>query len=197
MQLFSLGQAFPSPLAFCIDSGEFEKECQFRSVSLTHGSKVHRTSYALSLKGENSEVDLKGLWDLEGAKRAHTHVTIRHESPHARSMQLFKGLLKGSSQSSFEGKILVDPIAQKTQAYQLNHNLLLSDGCIANSKPNLEIFADDVKASHGATVSQLKPDQLFYLKSRGLGEQKAKELLVQGFCQEITDQIRVHYIKNF
>ncbi|MGH2638500.1 MAG: SufD family Fe-S cluster assembly protein, partial [Rhabdochlamydiaceae bacterium] len=101
----------------------------------------------------------------------------------------FKGVLKGQSQSSFEGKIYVHPEAQKTEAYQLNHNLLLSDAAVANAKPNLEIFADDVKASHGATMSEVDDEQLFYLQSRGLTKDSARTLLIQGFIQEFLNQI--------
>jgi Fe-S cluster assembly protein SufD len=111
-------------------------------------------------------------------------------------MQLFKGTLTDFSRSSFEGKILVRQAAQKTQAFQSNHNLLLSDRAHADSKPNLEIFADDVKASHGATVGQLDKEQLFYLKSRGFSESKAKELLVYGFCKEVVDAIPLESLQK-
>jgi Fe-S cluster assembly protein SufD len=104
-------------------------------------------------------------------------------------MQLFKGVLSDASQSSFEGKILVRPEAQKTEAYQLNKNLILNQGAVANSKPNLEIFADDVKASHGATVSQLDQEQLFYLSTRGIDINQARRLLISGFCREMIERI--------
>jgi len=106
-------------------------------------------------------------------------------------MQLFKGVLNDVSQSSFEGKILVRQAAQKTEAFQLNNNLILSGRATANSKPNLEIFADDVKASHGATMGQLDDAQLFYMKTRGFSEEEAKSLLVYAFCKEVLDLITV------
>ena len=109
--------------------------------------------------------------------------------PTANRCKSLKGILNDFSQSSFQGKIYVHPIAQKTQAYQINNNLILNEGAIANTKPNLEIFADDVKASHGATVGQLDAQQLFYLRTRGFSEELAKQFLVKGFCKALLDQI--------
>ena len=121
---------------------------------------------------------------------------VEHAAPHARSLQKFKGVLKDTAQSSFEGKIFVRPEAQKTEAYQLNHNLLLSEGAIAHAKPNLEIFADDVKASHGATFAQVDEEQLFYLKSRGISAEVASQLLIGGFMQEMIDQIPHDFVRK-
>ncbi len=166
-----------------------KKNARLNSLSVTFGGKAVRQSYRVQLKGENSEANLNGLWMLERNRTAHTHAIVEHEAPHTRSMQHFKGVLGGHSQSSFEGKILVRPEAQKTEAYQLNNNLILSPGAIANSKPNLEVFADDVKASHGATVSQLDDDQLFYLRARGIDTSLARRLLIGGFCREMIGKI--------
>jgi Fe-S cluster assembly protein SufD len=116
-------------------------------------------------------------------------MTVEHKAPNTCSLQHFKGVLHDCSQSSFEGKIKVDSEAQGTRAYQLNNNLLISRGAIANSKPNLEIFADDVKASHGATVSQLNEEELFYLYTRGLAPDQAKEILLNAYLQEILREI--------
>ena len=168
---------------------QLKKDARLHSLSITLGGKAVRQSYRVELQGENSEAHLNGLLSLNGGDTAHTHATVEHQAPHTRSMQKFKGILMGHSQSSFEGKIFVCPEAQKTEAYQVNHNLLLSQGAIANSKPNLEIFADDVKASHGATISQLDEEQLFYLKARGIKPTAAKRLLTQGFCREMINQI--------
>jgi Fe-S cluster assembly protein SufD len=104
---------------------------------------------------------------------------------------VFKKSLDGFSKASFEGKIYVHKIAQKTQAFQLNNNLILNDGAKCDSKPNLEIFADDVKASHGATFGSLDDEQLFYLRARGISGKEAKNLLIQGFCFEIIEKIKV------
>lgn len=166
-----------------------KKSARFHSLNFTCGSKTVRQSFRVSLKGENSEAHVNGLSMLKNNRTAHTHTVIEHEAPLTRSMQLFKGVLSDASQSSFEGKILVRPEAQKTEAYQLNKNLILDQGAVANSKPNLEIFADDVKATHGATISQLDPEQLFYFKTRGIETHEARRLLINGFCREMIERI--------
>lgn len=166
-----------------------KRNAQFNSLNFTFGGKVVRQSYRVCLKGENSQVNLNGLWMLKSNRTAHVHTSVEHEAPHTRSMQHFKGILNDHSQSSFEGKIKVAPQAQKTEAYQLNNNLILGQGAVANSKPNLEVFADDVKASHGATISQLSDEQLFYLTTRGIDPKTAKQLLISGFCREMIDKI--------
>ena len=126
---------------------------------------------------------------LSDKREAHTHIFMEHQAPFCRSYQLFKSVLNDFSRSSFEGKIMVSQAAQKTEAFQLNHNLFLNDHAHADSKPNLEIFADDVKASHGATVGQLDADQLFYMKTRGFSDEEAKNLLVYGFCEQVIEMI--------
>lgn len=165
-----------------------KRSSNFKTISITNGSATVRHDYRVTLAGENAEVSLNGLWKLSGKSEAHTHVLVDHQAPHCRSMQLYKGVLDDFSRSSFEGKILVRQAAQKTEAFQLNNNLLLSDRANADSKPNLEIFADDVKASHGATVGQLDEEQLFYLKARGFSDMAAKQMLVHSYCKEILDQ---------
>ena len=172
-------------------SASLKRNSTFKTVMATAGSTSVRHDYRISLTGENAEAKLNGIWMLSDNNESHTHVLMRHQAPYCRSMQFFKGAIDDVSRSSFEGKIFVEQIAQKTEAFQLNNNLILSDHAIANSKPNLEIFADDVKASHGATVGQLDAEQLFYLKTRGYSEQAAKNLLVYGFCKEVIDLIPI------
>ena len=162
-----------------------KRDSSFKSMSVTNGSMMVRNDYKATLTGENGEVLLNGVWMLDEKREAHTHILMEHQAPHCQSRQLFKGVLSDISRSSFEGKILVRRAAQKTEAYQLNHNLVLSDRASADSKPNLEIFADDGKATHGATVGQLDQEQLFYLKARGCDE--AESMLVYGFCKEVLD----------
>ncbi len=166
-----------------------KREAKLTSLSVLGRSSMTRQSFRLSLLGERASALLQGLSLLKGQEQSHVHVLMEHVAPHCQSMQKFKAALAENSQVSFEGKILVRKEAQKTEAYQLNNNLLLGEYAIANSKPNLEIFADDVKASHGATVSQLEEEPLFYLRSRGLSQSKAKTLLLSAFCREILDQI--------
>lgn len=173
-----------------------KKDSNIDCKNLSTGSKSVRQDYHFSLVGEGADAKISGLSWLEENHQSHVHVLIDHKAPHCTSHQFFKGVLSGISQSSFIGKILVRKEAQKTQAYQLNNNLLLTEGAIANSKPGLEILADDVKASHGATVSQLDDQQLFYLKTRGLSEDVAKTLLVLGFCRGILDQVSCDTLRN-
>lgn len=168
-----------------------KRNCTFKTVAVTRGSATVRNDYRITLTGENSEALLNGLWFLADKREAHTHVLIDHQAPNCHSLQLFKGVLDDFSHSSFEGKILVRQAAQKTNAFQLNNNLLLSDRTMAESKPNLEIFADDVKASHGATMGQLDGEALFYLKTRGFTAAQAKNILVYGYCKEVIDLIKV------
>ncbi len=168
-----------------------KRNSSLKVIAATDGSETVRHDYRVVLIGENAEVMLSGVWVLQGKREAHTHVLVDHQAPNCRSMQLFKGVLDDFSRSSFEGKILVRQAAQKTEAFQLNNNLLLSDRAHADSKPNLEIFADDVKASHGATVGPLDKDQIFYMKTRGFNESLAASLLVNGFCKEVIDSVSV------
>lgn len=163
-----------------------KRNSQFRAVQL---SNAGRHNWHIALQGEGANAEVSGLWCLDGNKQTHTNVVIEHQAPHTTSMQLFKGVLDDEAMSSFQGKIYVHKIAQKTQAYQRNNNLLLNSKATANSKPNLEIFADDVKASHGATVGQLDKEQLFYLTSRGVPPQDARLLLIGGFCEEVLSKV--------
>lgn len=172
-----------------------KRNSSFKCVHFTDGAATVRHDYRLTLTGENAEASLNGVWVLSQKKEAHSNVLVDHRAPHCRSTQLFKGVLSDLSRSSFEGKILVQKEAQKTDAFQLNNNLLLSDRANADSKPNLEIFADDVKASHGATIGQLDNDLLFYMKARGLKEKEAKNFLVESFCREVIDQIPIDSLK--
>jgi len=171
-------------------------QSSLKTVSVTNGSQGVRFDYRVQLSGENAESFLNGLWALSGKREAHVHVLMDHRAPQCQSLQFFKGVLADLSRSSFEGKIYVHREAQKTQAFQLNNNLLLSDRASADSKPNLEIFADDVKASHGATVGQLDSEQLFYLKARGIPEEEAKKLLVFGYCKEMIEKIPVQSLRD-
>lgn len=166
-----------------------KRDSRFTSHLITNGSETTRHDYAVQLKGENGVAHLNGLWMLKGANEAHVHVLMELAAPYCESLQHFKGALDEASRSSFEGKILVCKEAQKTNSFQMNNNLLLSPGAQANSKPNLEIFADDVKASHGSTVGQLDEEELFYLRTRGYTKNEAAGILTQGFLREIIEKI--------
>ena len=162
-----------------------KKNAQFYLWQLASCSHMTRHNLEVVLQEEGAHADLKGLSLLQEKNQAHVFVTMKHESPNATSSQHFKTVLFDKSKHSFEGKILVDSIAQQTQSYQLCNQLILGERAKAFCKPNLEIFADDVKASHGATLSKINPEDLFYLQARGIAKPKAKELLARGFCEEI------------
>lgn len=186
------------PQAWHLDAlrATLKKDSTLKTVSVTEGSATVRTDYRISLAGENAEALLNGVCMLADKREAHSHVFMDHQAPHCRSYQLFKAVLNDFSRSSFEGKIMVRQAAQKTEAFQLNNNLLLNDHAHADSKPNLEIFADDVKASHGATVGQLDPEQLFYMKTRGFADEEAKNLLIYGFCEQVIEMIQLPSLRE-
>ncbi|MBI3508695.1 MAG: SufD family Fe-S cluster assembly protein [Chlamydiia bacterium] len=164
-----------------------KKESRFESLAFMQGAKASRSSYRVQLAEEKSEALLQGLSRLDGERQNHVHVLVEHAAIETRSRQHFKGILFDKALSSFEGKILVKAIAQKTEAYQLNANLPLGEETQVYSKPNLEIFADDVKASHGATIAQIAEEDLFYLRSRGLSREEAHRFLIRGFCRDLID----------
>lgn len=185
----------PSTESWVFDAvrATLKRGSRFKSVALMPGSATTRHDYRVALAGEGAEAALYGLWDLDEKRHAHVHVLVDHREPRCQSFQHFKGLLDGASRSSFEGKILVRQKGQQTNAYQMNPNLILSPTAQAYSKPNLEIFADDVKASHGATTGKLDEEQLFYLKTRGVPLAEARRLLIQGFAREILQHLPPSY----
>lgn len=173
-----------------------KRNATLKTIAVTEGSATVRHDYRIVLAGENAEALLNGVCMLADKREAHTNIFMEHQAPNCRSYQLFKSVLNDFSRSSFEGKIMVRQAAQKTEAFQLNNNLVLSDHAHADSKPNLEIFADDVKASHGATVGQLNQDHLFYMRTRGFPEHEAKNLLIYGFCEQVIEMITVPSLKE-
>ena len=161
-----------------------KKNSVFKATQVQNSSKTRR-DWKIILLGENANCALNGIWLLKSSNEGHTNVVIEHTEPYCESLQYFKGVLDDSAHSSFQGKIIVQKKAQKTQAYQLNNNLLLSSKAQSFSKPGLEIFADDVKASHGSTTGNIDQEQLFYLRTRGFSEQEARNCLLSGFCFDI------------
>lgn len=152
---------------------------------------IIRNNMHLSLDDKETESHLFGLYLGAGNQLIDNHSLVNHKMPHCNSNEIYKGVLTENSTGVFNGKIFVQPDAQKTNAFQQNNNLLLSDKSSVNSKPQLEIFADDVKCSHGSTVGQLSKEAMFYLQSRGIGEQKAKALLVNAFLFDVTEKIQI------
>ena len=158
-------------------------------VFLTLGGEKTANRIRVSLEGERAACDLSGLCLGEGKQQTAFDIVLTHQVPGCRSNQLFKSILGGHSVFRFDGLIKVVPDAQKTEAYQANHNLLVSDEAKAFTRPQLEIYADDVKCSHGATVGRLNPDELFYMRTRGITLEEARLLQQMAFSGEVLDKI--------
>ncbi len=167
------------------------KDARFVSQAVTLGARLSRNNLAIQQQGEGIEVAIDGLALIDGRQLADTHTLIDHLKPHGRCEQVHKTIVGGGAHAVFNGKVFVREGAQLTDSSQQNRNLLLSDKAHVDTKPQLEIFADDVKCAHGATVGQLDPDHLFYLKSRGLPEARARNLLTYAFGAEVIDRIPV------
>jgi Fe-S cluster assembly protein SufD len=148
------------------------------------------------LDGEGAECTLNGLSLGSGSQLIDNHTAIDHAKPHCESHELYKAVLDGKAHGVFNGKIFVRKDAQKTNAKQTNKTLLLSDNAYIDTKPQLEIFADDVKCTHGATVGQLDEDQVFYLRSRGIGEDGARDILTFAFAADVVDKIHVEPLRE-
>jgi Fe-S cluster assembly protein SufD len=174
-----------------------ERDSRFTSCSLAFGGRIIRNDVDVLLAAEGSECMLSGLFVIGGGQHVDTHTVMDHAQPRATSRQLYKGVLDGRARGVFNGRVIVRPGANGTDAHQTNKNLILSDGVEVDSKPQLEIFADDVKCSHGAADGQLAEDAIFYLKSRGLDEVAARTLLTHGFASEVLDRIRVEPVRNW
>ena len=173
------------------------KDSYYSSTVISWGGALLRNDLSTLLAGENGETHFFGLYLLDGREHVDNHTLADHAVPNCYSNELYKGIMGGESTGVFNGKIMVRQDAQKTNAYQSNNNILLSDNATINTKPQLEIFADDVKCSHGATIGQLDEDAMFYLRSRGLGEKDAKNLLLYAFASDVLDSIKVDSIRDY
>jgi Fe-S cluster assembly protein SufD len=165
------------------------------TVSLNAG--LVRNNLNIVLDEERCEAHLYGIYLQHGQSHIDNHTVVDHAKPNCESNELYKGMLDDQSTGVFNGKIFVRQDAQKTNAYQSNKNVLLSAGASVNTKPQLEIFADDVKCSHGCTIGQLDEESLFYLRSRGVPENIARSLLLHGFVLDILEQIKLAPIRAY
>lgn len=156
-----------------------------------------RNNIDVTVNGENCQTNLFGAYTAKNKQNIDNHTMIDHRVAHCESNELYKGTASDKATVTFNGKVFVRKDAQKINAFQSNNNILLSDKATVNSKPELEIYADDVKCSHGSTTGQLDEDALFYLQSRGLSKQKAKELLVGAFIGEVVEKIKLGEVKSF
>jgi len=168
--------------------------CASHSVSL--GGALVRNDVIAILAGEGGECTLNGLYLADGQRLIDNHTTIDHAMPHCDSREIYKGILADRARGVFNGKIIVRPDAQKTDAKQTNRALLLSEDAQVNSKPELEIFANDVKCTHGAAVGQLDPDALFYLRSRGFDLAEARHLLIHAFAGDVLNRMPLVAVRN-
>ena len=172
------------------------KDSRFESHLVSIGGALVRNNINASLNEEGAEIIMNGLYMTEDVQHVDNHTRVDHLKPHTQSHQNYRGVLNGKSRGVFNGKVVVHPQAQKIEAYQNNANLLLSDDAEIDTKPELEIYADDVKCTHGATVGQLDDDMLFYLRSRAVDEKTARSLLTYAFADEVISEINIKEIQN-
>ena len=175
-------------------SVELGRGSTYNSTAINLGAKLARHDICVVMNEEGAECSVDGLYVVGEDQHSDTHSVIDHQQPYCNSHQLYKGILDGSSRAVFNGKIYVREGAQKTDAMQTNKNLLLSPHARVDTKPQLEIYADDVKCAHGAAVGQLDQDQLFYLTTRGINPELAKSLLTYGFAEEVIEKIGIESI---
>jgi len=172
-------------------------KCVTHAVTLTLSGNIVRNNLNMVMEAANSESHMYGLYLLNGETLADNHTIVDNQQPNCLSNELYKGIMDEKSTGVFNGKIFVRQDAQKTNAYQSNKNILIGDSASANTKPQLEIFADDVKCSHGCTVGKLDQDAMFYLKARGISEENARALLLHAFAVDILDQIKDEEIRAY
>jgi Fe-S cluster assembly protein SufD len=173
-----------------------ERDSHYRSFSLAMGGALARHNLHVRLNDENIETLMYGLYLTRGEQVVDNHTAIFHDQPNCRSWEVYKGVLDGHSRAVFNGKVFVKPEAQKTDAKQTNRNLLLSETAKVNTKPQLEIFADDVKCTHGATVGRLDDVALFYARSRGVPAEQAQLLLTYAFAAEVTSEVALAPVRE-
>lgn len=161
----------------------------FVSHAFGFGAALSRTELAVRLGGEEAECRLAGLYAVDGSRHVDHHLFVDHASPRTRSDQLYKGVLEDSSRGVFTGRVVVRAGSQKIKAMQSNPSLLLGSGAVAETRPQLEIYADDVACNHGATIGRLSEDALFYLLSRGIDPREARRILVSGFAAEVVENV--------
>nr|MBA2706491.1 Fe-S cluster assembly protein SufD [Gemmatimonadaceae bacterium] len=175
---------------------EQQRNSRYESFSFATGAELSRTNIHTTLAGDAAEAVLNGLYMVDGKQHVDHQTRIEHVAPNCPSHELYKGILDGRSHGVFNGKVYVHPEAQKTDGKQSNNNLLLSDEARVDTKPQLEIFADDVKCTHGATVGRLDDTALFYMRSRGVGMTQARRLLTYAFAADVLEKIELEPLRN-
>lgn len=173
-----------------------ERNSNYDGFTLTVGSKLTRNNLNIVLNGEGADTILNALYSIYGEQHVDNHTSVDHHVPNCTSNQLYKGILNNASRAVFNGKVFVRSIAQQTNSYQLNKNLLLGNDCRVDTKPQLEIFADDVKCTHGATIGQLDENEMFYLQTRCIPRNLATKMLVHGFVDDLFSTIKNNNIRQ-
>ncbi|MGI6320444.1 MAG: Fe-S cluster assembly protein SufD [Bacteroidales bacterium] len=168
-----------------------ENDSRFLSNGITFNSGVTRNTITVNIDGSNCDADVNGLYLVDKQQKVDNYVRINHNKPHSRSSQLYKGIMDDQASGSFTGYVYVEKDAQKTEAYQTNNNIALTDEASVGANPFLEIYADDVKCSHGATIGQLDNEALFYMRQRGICERNSRMLLMYAFAMEVVNKIDI------
>ncbi len=174
-----------------------ERSSNFSSHLISHGAEISRNDFNAKFNDDGSECMLNGLFMIGDEQFFDAHTMIDHAKPHCNSHEHYKGILQDKSKGVFNGKVMVRQDAQKTNAFQQNNTILLSDDAVMNTKPQLEIFADDVKCSHGATIGKLNDEAKFYLKSRGIGEDAATAILIHAFASDVITSIKIPALRDY
>jgi Fe-S cluster assembly protein SufD len=175
---------------------ELGANSSYHTTTINFGAAISRHDIDVQMDHEGAECAVDGLYMVDGSQHTDTHSVIDHRQPHCTSHQLYKGILDGKSRAVFNGKVFVRHGAQQTDAHQTNKNLLLSTDARVDTKPQLEIFADDVKCTHGAAVGQIDEEERFYLESRGINPTLARNMLTYGFAEEVIEKIGVESIRR-
>jgi Fe-S cluster assembly protein SufD len=173
-----------------------ERSSNVTSRTIATGGGLVRNEINAALTGEGASLSMEGLFVLSGKQHVDNHTLIDHVAPHCDSVELFKGILDENARGIFDGRIIVEPNAVKTNSRQTNKNLLLSETAVIDSKPSLEIHNDDVKCNHGSTIGQLDEEALFYLRARGIGAEEARNLLVYAFASEIVERMKIEVVRE-
>ena len=173
------------------DHSEQEADSTYTANVITKNGTWTRNDSWSAINGKNAECNLNGIYQPHGKEHVDNSTVIDHKVPHCESNELYKGVIYDSASGVFNGKVFVRPDAQLTNAFQQNSNIVMTENATMNSKPELEIYADDVKCSHGSTTGQFDDEALFYLMARGISKQNAKEMLVTAFFQEVLDEMNV------
>ncbi|MFY0624839.1 MAG: Fe-S cluster assembly protein SufD [Reichenbachiella sp.] len=172
-----------------------ERDSVFSSYVFTFGGEMVRNNLNIKVDGEGCESNMYGLYLTKGKSHVDNHTVVDHMQPNCNSNELYKGIIDDKSRGVFNGKIFVRQAAQKTNAFQSNGNILLSDTAVINTKPQLEIWADDVKCSHGCTTGQLDEEAIFYLRARGIDKDKAKSMILLASVSEVIEKVKLGWLK--